>query len=48
MVLGRGTHLRGDERVAVEAGDVAAFPAGTGVAFSLWDAPSLEYTSLVT
>jgi len=24
--------LRGEERVAVEAGDVVAFPAGTGVA----------------
>ena len=32
MVRGRGTLLRGAERVAVEAGDVAAFPAGTGVA----------------
>jgi hypothetical protein len=30
VVLGRGTRLRGDERVAFEAG---AFPAGTGVAF---------------
>jgi len=27
--------LRGDERVAFQAGDVAAFPAGTGVAFGL-------------
>ena len=27
--------LRGDERVAVEADDVAALPAGTGVAFGL-------------
>ena len=32
VVRGRGTLLRGAERVAVEAGDVAAFPAGTGVA----------------
>jgi uncharacterized cupin superfamily protein len=32
VVRGRGTLLRGDQRVAVEAGDVAAFPAGTGVA----------------
>ena len=32
VLRGRGTLLRGKERVAVEAGDVAAFPAGTGVA----------------
>ena len=32
VVGGRGTLLRGGERVAVESGDVAAFPAGTGVA----------------
>jgi uncharacterized cupin superfamily protein len=32
VVRGRGTLLRGEERVAVETGDVAAFPAGTGVA----------------
>ena len=32
VLQGRGTLLRGNERVPVEAGDVAAFPAGTGVA----------------
>ena len=32
VLRGRGTLLRGNERVPVEAGDVAAFPAGTGVA----------------
>lgn len=32
VLRGRGTLLRGAERVAVEPGDVAAFPAGTGVA----------------
>ena len=32
VLRGRGTLLRGEARVAVEAGDVAAFPAGTGVA----------------
>ncbi len=32
VLRGRGTLLRGEERVAVEAGDVAAFPAGTGLA----------------
>jgi len=32
VVRGHGTLLRGEQRVAVEAGDVAAFPAGTGVA----------------
>jgi uncharacterized cupin superfamily protein len=32
VLRGRGTLLRGKERVAVEDGDVAAFPAGTGVA----------------
>ena len=32
VLRGRGTLLRGEERVAVEAGDMAAFPAGTGVA----------------
>ena len=32
VLRGRGTLLRGEERVGVEAGDVTAFPAGTGVA----------------
>ncbi len=47
VVRGRGTLLRGEERVAVEAGDVAAFPAGTGVAhaFSADAAEELEYLS---
>lgn len=32
VLRGRGTLLRGSDRVPVRAGDVAAFPAGTGVA----------------
>ena len=49
MVLrGRGTHLRGDERVAVEAGDVAAFPTGTGLAhaFVADSGEELEFLSI--
>ena len=49
MVLrGRGTHLRGDERLAVEAGDVAAFPTGTGLAhaFVADSGEELEFLSI--
>ena len=48
VVGGRGTLLRGDQRVAVEAGDVAAFPAGTGVAhaFVADSGEELEFLSI--
>ena len=48
VVRGRGTLLRGEERVAVEAGDVAAFPAATGVAhaFVADSDEELEYLSI--
>ena len=48
VVRGRGTLLRGEESVAVEAGDVAAFPAGTGVAHAFVAHPGeeLEYLSI--
>jgi uncharacterized cupin superfamily protein len=48
VVRGHGTLLRGEERVAVEAGDVAAFPAGTGVAHAFVADPGeeLEYLSI--
>jgi uncharacterized cupin superfamily protein len=39
---GRGTLLRGEERVGVEPGDVAAFPAGTGVAYAFLADPEPE------
>jgi uncharacterized cupin superfamily protein len=39
---GRGTLLRGEERVGVEPGDVAAFPAGTGVAYAFLADPEQE------
>jgi uncharacterized cupin superfamily protein len=40
--------LRGDQRVAVEAGDVAAFPAGTGAAhaFVADSGEELEFLSI--
>jgi uncharacterized cupin superfamily protein len=48
VLRGRGTHLRGDERVAVEAGDVAAFPTGTGLAhaFVAESGEELEFLSI--
>ena len=48
MLRGRGTLLRGEERVAVETGDVAAFPAGTGVAHAFVAdlGEELEYFSI--
>ncbi len=48
VVRGRGTLLRGEERVGVEAGDVAAFPAATGVAhaFVADSGEELEYLSI--
>jgi len=48
VLRGQGTLLRGEERVAVEAGDVAAFPAGTGVAhaFVADAAEELEFLSI--
>jgi uncharacterized cupin superfamily protein len=48
VLRGRGTLLRGEERVAVGPGDVAAFPAGTGVAFAFVADPEeeLEYLSI--
>ncbi len=48
VVRDRGTPLRGEERVAVEAGDVAAFPAGTGVAhpFVADSGEELEFLSI--
>jgi uncharacterized cupin superfamily protein len=48
VLRGRGTLVRGEERVAVEAGDVAAFPAGTGVAhvFVADAAEELEFLSI--
>ena len=48
VLRGRGTLLRGEERVAVGAGDVAAFPAGTGVAHAFVADPGeeLEFLSI--
>jgi uncharacterized cupin superfamily protein/RimJ/RimL family protein N-acetyltransferase len=48
VLRGRGTLLRGDKRVPVEAGDVVAFPAGTGVAhaFVADAAGELEFLSI--
>jgi uncharacterized cupin superfamily protein len=48
VVRDRGTPLRGEERVAVEAGDVAAFPDGTGVAhpFLADSGEELEFLSI--
>ena len=48
VVGGRGTLLRGDQRVPVEAGDVAAFPARTGVAhaFAADSGEELEFLSI--
>jgi uncharacterized cupin superfamily protein len=48
VLRGRGTLLRGGERVPVGAGDVAAFPAGTSVAHAfLADAgEELEFLSI--
>src|ERR671917_576933 len=45
---GRGTLLRGEERVAVRPGDVVAFPAGTGVAYAFVADPEeeLEFLSI--
>jgi uncharacterized cupin superfamily protein len=45
---GRGTLLRGEERVAVGPGDVVAFPAGTGVAYAFVADPEeeLEFLSI--
>ena len=42
VLRGRGTLLRCDERVAVGAGDVMAFPAGTGVAYAFVADPEEE------
>jgi len=42
VLRGRGTLLRGEERVAVGAGDVMAFPAGTGVAYAFLADPEEE------
>ena len=48
VLRGQGTLLRGKERVAVEAGDVAVFPAGTGVAhaFVADSREELEFLSI--
>ncbi len=48
VLRGRGTLLRGEERVAVGAGDVVAFPAGTGVAHAFVADPEeeLEFLSI--
>jgi uncharacterized cupin superfamily protein len=45
---GRGTLLRGEERLAVAPGDVVAFPAGTGVAYAFVADPEedLEFLSI--
>jgi uncharacterized cupin superfamily protein len=45
---GRGTLLRGEERVAVGPGDVVAFPAATGVAHAFLADPEeeLEFLSI--
>jgi uncharacterized cupin superfamily protein len=42
VLRGRGMLLRSEERVAVGAGDVAAFPAGTGVAYAFVADPEEE------
>ena len=48
VLRGRGTLLRGEERVAVGPGDVVAFPAGTGVAHAFLADPEeeLEFLSI--
>jgi uncharacterized cupin superfamily protein len=48
VLRGRGTLLRGEERVAVGPGDVAAFPAGNGVAYAFLTDPEeeLEFLSI--
>jgi uncharacterized cupin superfamily protein len=45
---GRGTLLRGEERIAVGLGDMVAFPAGTGLAYAFVADPEeeLEYLSI--
>ena len=48
VLRGRGTLLRGEERVAVGPRDVAAFPAGTGLAYAFVadTEEELEYLSI--